>query len=209
MCIFHIRPFLILISYRIAQPKFIPPNLIHTVIMTTTSRISRFIEIRIKQNCICRFLTTGRTTVNTYPVHIHIRIFPCSRLNPSNMVRQTGIFQILITYILKSTRTERSSHSIDHYDDKTKFGQGSHIPVIRTESLRNILVSGTLINVFDNRIFLVRVKVGGAGNQSPHIRLAVPPFGNKHLRSFPAFGLQKSYIGCFQRHHHFAIPGTT
>ena len=66
MCIFHIRPFLILISYRIAQPKFIPPNLIHTVIMTTTSRISRFIEIRIKQNCICRFLTTGRTTVNTY-----------------------------------------------------------------------------------------------------------------------------------------------
>ena len=30
------------------------------------------------------------------------------------------IFQILITYILKSTRTERSSHSIDHYDPDIK-----------------------------------------------------------------------------------------
>ena len=26
-------------------------------------------------------------------------------------------------------------------------------------------------------------KVSGPGNQSPHIRLAVPPFGNKYLRS--------------------------
>ena len=47
------------------------------------------------------------------------------------------------------------------------------------------------------------------GNSETLAERLHPPFGNKHLRSFPAFGLQKSYIGCFQRHRHFAIPGTT
>ena len=64
-----------------------------------------------------------------------------------------------------------------------------------------------MVNVFDNRILLVRVEISGTDNQSPHIRFAVTPFGGKHFRCFPAFGYQAADVGSFQWHYYFAILG--
>ena len=65
-----------------------------------------------------------------------------------------------------------------------------------------------MVNVFDNRILPVRVEIGRAYNQSPHICFPIAALGCKYFGGFPAFCFQTTDIGCLQRHHHLAIFGT-
>lgn len=87
--------------YRISHPKFIPPDFIHTVVVTSTCRIGSLVEFRMEQHGPGRFLSSGRATENSYPVNIHIRIFLRSGFNPGYMVGQSGIFQVLVTNFFK------------------------------------------------------------------------------------------------------------
>ena len=143
-------------------------------------------------------LSACRTTVDCHIIRIHIRILLGRSLDPELTVRESGILQVLVANLLKLLATIGSSHRIELNYDKTEFSKRSGIPVVWHETLRSIGIARPRIDVFDNRIFLMRIEIGRALDDAPHIRLAVTSLSHKHFRSHPSVFLQSSNISRFQ-----------
>ena len=103
MGILYIRSFLVLISYGISQPEFVPPDFIHAVVVAATGGISGFVEFGMQQHGSGGFLTSGGTAVDTYAIHIHILILLSGSFNPGDVIGKSCIFQILVAYVLEFT----------------------------------------------------------------------------------------------------------
>ena len=67
------------------------------------------------------------------------------------------------------------------------------------------MVSRTGVDVFDNRIFLSRVEIRWAINNSPDVCFSIASFGHERFRSYPANFLQLADICFFEGHYYFSI----
>ena len=143
-------------------------------------------------------LSACRTAIDSHIIRIHIRILLCRSLDPEFTVWESGILQVLVANLLKLLAAIGSAHRIELDYDETEFGKRSGVPVVRHETLRSIGIARTRIDVFDNRIFLVRIEIGRALDDAPHIGLAISTLCHKHLRSYPSVLLQSSNISRLQ-----------
>ena len=161
----------------------------------------------MKQYCCHWFLSTCGTTINSDTIYVHIRVLLGSGFYPGNMIGQSGIFQILVTYVFESAWTERSSHPIYHDNNKTEFGNTTHKVVIRNKGFGYVLITRSLIDILQNGVFFVRIKIAGTNDDSPHIRFSVTTFGGEYFGSFPAFSFQTTDISRFKWHDDFSVFG--
>ena len=143
-------------------------------------------------------LSACRTAIDSHIIRIHIRILLGGSLDPELTVWESGILQVLVTNLLKLLAAIGSAHRIELDYDETEFGKRSGVPVVWHETLRSIGIARTRIDIFDNRIFLIRIEIGRALDDAPHIRLAISSLCHKHFRSHPSMLLQRSDISRFQ-----------
>ena len=173
--------------------------------MATTQSNRYLIEIIVEQQSRHSILPTGRPTINTNTIDIHIRIFGSRRFNPSDTVWKTGIFQILPANIVESFRTVGCTHSVNLYNNKSQFSQSGTKMIGRTEVFLDVRIMRPGINHLDNRIRTGSIEGRRTNDLAPNIRLTIAAFGMENFRQLPAVFNQGTYITLFQRNHNRPI----
>ena len=167
------------------------PKQTNSYFLTAAGTIGCLVKIAMQQYGCGTLLSACRTAIDCHIISIHIRILLGSSLDPEVTVWESGILQILVANLLKLLAAIGSSHRIELDNDETEFGKRSGVPVIWHETLRSIGIARTRIDILDNRIFLVRIEIGRALDDAPHIGLAITPLSHKYLRSYPSVLLQR------------------
>ena len=204
--IHRIGAFFIFFSDGIPHPLFIPPDLIHPVIMATASSDTHFIKIRVEQYSSHRILSACRAAINPNPVDIHLRIFSRRSLHPGDPVGKASVFQVFPTYIMEFFRTVSRPHSVDLYHDKAQLRQ-SGIYRRYGERFRDKRIVWSGIDILDYGIFFGRVEIYRTDDNSPNIGFSVSSFSTKHFRHSPPFCQHLADIGLFQRQRKAATGG--
>ena len=139
--IFDIRTFDVGRIYRVGHPLFIPPDLIHPVVVATTGAVGGLVEITMEKNSSRALLSSSRTAINAHFVNIHIGIFGGSGLDPGDSVGESCIFQVLIANLFKLLASIAGSHGIELYDDEAKFCERCGVAVVWLEGLGDVAVA--------------------------------------------------------------------
>ena len=123
------------------------------------------------------------------------------------MVWDAGVLEVAAADVLKLTRAERGAHAVHHDDDESQLRQRCHVVVEGLERFGHVLVARALIDVFHDGVFLRGVEVRGAGDEAPHVRLAVASWCHEYLRSLPAIFQEFADVGFLQLLHYAAVLG--
>src|SRR5262245_2491475 len=104
MSIVHIGRGRVLRTNRPAHPLFVPPDLIHTVVVTSGVRHSGLVKLWMEEQRSQRVLSAGRCAENTDAADIVVRVLRGYRLVPEDAIRKTGIRKILERHVVKRLR---------------------------------------------------------------------------------------------------------
>src|SRR5437879_5222446 len=107
-----------------------------------------------------RVLSAGRIPIDTDAAYVVIRILCRYRLVPEDAIGKAGIGEVLPCHIVKSFRAVRGAHAVDLNDDKAEFGLRLHRGV-RAEGFGDKRILWPGVDIFDHRVFLLRVKIRG------------------------------------------------
>ena len=138
----------------VSHPLFIPPDLIHPVIVTTAQSHAKLVEIAMEQQCREGVLSPGRVAVNTHSgLNVHRRIFSCCRLHPKDTVRETRVFQVPPAYVVESLGAVCGTHAVYSDHNKAHLQQFGKAHICR-EIFGNVCIVRPGINVFHNGILV-------------------------------------------------------
>src|SRR5262249_4699355 len=90
-----------MLANRPAHPVFVPPNLVHPVVMTSTVCDGRFVEFRMEEHASHRVLSASRGPVNSNARDVVGGILRGDRLVPEDAVGKAGVAEVLVSNILK------------------------------------------------------------------------------------------------------------
>ena len=105
----------------IAHPLFIPPDLVHGIVVATAVGDSDFVKIVVCNEGAHRVLSSGGSSVNPNPAEVHPRtVFACG-FDPKNAVGEAGVADVLPADVVEGFRAERGAHTVDLHHDESKF----------------------------------------------------------------------------------------
>ena len=186
MGVVHVGAGAVGLVHGVAHPQLVPPDFVHAVVVAATGRVGSLVEFWMEKYGSGGFLSAGRAAEDAYAVDVHVGILLGGGLDPGDMVGQAGILQVLVAYFFELFGAEGGSHAVHLYHDEAQFGQRGHPPVVGSKGFGYVLVARAGVDVLDNGVFLVRVEIGGAVDESPHVGLSIAPFGREHLGGLPA-----------------------
>src|SRR5215475_5291116 len=73
--VIHIGRGCVMSAYRPSHPLFVPPHLIHTVVVAAAVGDCSLVKLRMEQQASGRVLTAGGATIYAYAADVVVRIF--------------------------------------------------------------------------------------------------------------------------------------
>lgn len=132
-----------------------------------------------------RTLPAGRSAVDAYSGRIDPGVLRGSRLDPRNAVGKPSILEILPAHVVKGFGAPVGAHPIDDHHDETEFCD-VHGGEVFEEFLGNVISVRSGIDFLHHRIFLGRIEVARAMDDSPNIGRAIPALGHETFWHRPA-----------------------
>ena len=140
-----------------------------------------------------------RSSVDPNPGYVHIRITRGHLLDHRNVVFKRSA-QVSVRKLVECPRSSGRAASVHHHSDKTEFCRR-----LQKQTPAKILGYkkrlGSRVDELNNRVFLSRIEIRRAPDQSKKVRRAVPSFPLKRLREFPPQLHQRASIGLLQNAH--------
>ena len=105
----------------VAHPLFVPPDLVHGIVVATAVGDSDFVKIVVCNEGAHGVLSSGGASVNPNPAEVHPgTVFPCG-FDPKNAVGEAGVTDVLPADVVEGFRAERGAHTVDLHHDESKF----------------------------------------------------------------------------------------
>ncbi len=190
---------------RPAHPQFVPPDLIHAVVMAAAIRHGHFVKVGMEQNATERILAAGRAAEDADAAKVHVWILRRGCLHPQDAIGEAGVAEVLAANVMERLGTIVRAHAVDLHDDEPQLGEAL-MPVEGTEVLRHERALRPGVDLLDHGIFLVGIEVRRAEDDAVNIRLAVASLGDESLGHFPASLQQGPHVGALQLADELAVP---
>jgi len=117
-------------------------------------------------------LAAGGTAVNVDARKVHVRIFSRWCLNPGDAIGETGILEVFPANVMKGLGASVGAHTVDDNHNKFQFSHAPLVAIFR-ETFWNKLAVWASINVFDDRIILLGIKIRRSENNPVNVRFPV------------------------------------
>ena len=185
MCIGHVRLLGVVLSDWPTHPEFVPPDLVHSVVMTSAVGDGDIVEIPEGKERAERTLAPGASAVDSNPIEVHPRAFGGRGFHPGDAVRKSRVSEVFPGHVMKGFGPPVGAHAVDLDHDETKIGDVAHSPSTR-ERLRDEVIVWSRVDVFNDRIGSGWIEVLRANDHAPYVGFAVSSFRGKSLRLGPA-----------------------
>src|SRR5262249_25592778 len=155
--------------HRVAHPLLVPGRLVHTVVVAAAPGNRHLVELRVEQQRAGRVLPTGRAAGDADAADVVVWVLSCDGRVPEDAVGEARVTEVVPAHVVERLGAALRPHAVHLHDDETEPGEvdeaggGAERVPLREIALR----SG--INLFDDRVLLVRVKVARPGDVAPDV----------------------------------------
>src|SRR5262245_51351291 len=143
----------------------------------------------MKQNRRSGVLAAGGISIDTYAIEVVPGILRRHRFVPKNAVWEAGVLEVFPADIVKRLGTVGGSHAVHLDDDKTKIVERG-VPARWAERFGHVGTLRPRVDVFDDRILFVGIKIAWPADNAPDVRPAIAALRNEHFRRLPTVRLQ-------------------
>src|SRR5687767_13832543 len=171
-----------------SHPLLVPPDFVHTVVVTSDRRHSSLVEVWVEEQSPERVLPTGRCAVEADPRDVVIRILRRHCLVPEDAVREAGVAEVLPRHVVEGLRAVVRTHTVDLHDDEPDLRLRLH----GVEGAKGLGDEGTLrpgVDVLDDWVLFRGIEVGRSIDDAPDVGLSVATLRDEDLWRLPARGL--------------------
>src|SRR5262249_37156418 len=118
-------------------------------------------------------------------------------LMPKDAIRETGIFKVVPTNIVKRLGPIGGPHAVDLNDDEAELRE-CRVARERTKRFGHERSMRPGVDAFNHGVFLGWIELGRAANDAPDVSLAVASLGNEHFWRLPACRFRFRDVRVFQ-----------